>query len=246
MTMTVYKNGPRAMVQYTPGVAYLAGDVIVIGGVPFIADTDNPVGVGLAIIQGAVAGFGGIYLATTDAVAYPVGTYMYWNSANSQVTANPVGNSPFGIIVAGPTGLASDGGPTVAAPTCWVLYLPIPYGSDQPKFTTTALAGPQTMIAGLITGANDITLTSTNAAPGTFTTRTAAQMITDGNLSVGQTYKLRIVDIGAGTFTLAAGAGVTLGAGTYTVPTNTFRDFIVTVPSVGAITITTVGVGTYS
>jgi hypothetical protein len=245
MTMTVYKNGPRAMVQYTPASNYLAGDVIVLNGIPMIADTDNPVGTGLAIVQGALAVYGGVYAIFADA-AYAVGTFVYWNAGAVQVTSNPAGNTPFGYIVAGPTGLASDGGPTGAAIQCWVLHAPFPQTviNGSAKLSTTNLSGA-TLAAGAITGGNPVFLTSTNAAPGTLTTRTATQMIADANLQVGQTYELQITQTGAGTLTLGAGAGVTL-TGTMTVPTNTTRTFVVQVTSATAITITAVGTGTYS
>lgn len=104
-----------------------------------------------------------------------------------------------------------------------------------------------TLAAGVITGAEQVTVLSTNATPGTQTTRTATQMFGDvPNAYVGQQYSLRIANSGAGTLTLAAGSGVTLGSGTYTVPTNTFRDFVVTFNSATTATIQTVGVGTWS
>lgn len=104
-----------------------------------------------------------------------------------------------------------------------------------------------TLAIGNITGAANVALTSTNAAPGTQTTRTATQMFADaGNVQPGDSYVLRITNTGAGLFTLAAGAGVTLGTGTYTVPTNTYRDFTVTFTTATALTIQTTGVGTWS
>jgi hypothetical protein len=104
-----------------------------------------------------------------------------------------------------------------------------------------------TLGAGVITGAENVYVLSTNATPGTQTTRTATQMFGDiPNCAVGFTYTLRITNSGAGTLTLGAGSGVTLGSGTYTVPTNTFRDFTVNFTSATACTIQTTGVGTWS
>lgn len=120
------------------------------------------------------------------------------------------------------------------------------------QITLYNVAGPSTAPANLLSGADDIFVVSSNAAPGTLTTRTAAQMYADlqtligvQNLS-GFLYTIRITNTGAGTLTLAAGTGVTLGAGTYTVLTATYRDFVVNVVGPGAITITTTGLGTYS
>lgn len=118
--------------------------------------------------------------------------------------------------------------------------------------SSVALTASGTMPANAITGAGDVTLINTTATPGTITTRTATQMFADLAVQLGIqppagfTYALRITHTGAGTLTLAAGTGVTFGTGTYTVATNTFRDFSVIVTNGGAITIQTTGVGTWS
>jgi hypothetical protein len=114
------------------------------------------------------------------------------------------------------------------------------------QFSTINVAGPATLSVGNITGAQQVSLTSTNAAPGTLTTRTATQMFADvPNAVAGLAYRLRITNSGAGTLTLGAGTGVTL-TGTMTVPTNTFRDFIVTFTSSSALVIQADGTGTMS
>ncbi|MDB5310681.1 MAG: hypothetical protein JWO38_4883 [Gemmataceae bacterium] len=122
--MAKYICGPRWGVQTFPAVAYNAGDVIVQNDLTFIADVDNPVGIGLAITQGNLY-VGGIYQVAADA-AYGNGTYCYWNPATQQVTsvAGTPGVVPFGWIVTGPAGLVSDGGPTGAAGPCFVLHEP--------------------------------------------------------------------------------------------------------------------------
>lgn len=113
---------------------------------------------------------------------------------------------------------------------------------------TTINVTAGTLVAGDITGASSfVQLISTNATPGTQTTRTAVQMIADhgAGLSVIK-YRLRISNSGAGTLTLGAGSSVTL-TGTMTVATNTCRDFIVTLDGPAATaTIQAVGQGTYS
>ena len=119
--------------------------------------------------------------------------------------------------------------------------LPIPA-----KFTSINVT-VGTLAAGVITGAAVVTVLSTNATPGNQTTRTATQMFADtGNVQPGDSYFLQICNSGAGTLTLLAGAGVTLGSGTYTVPTNTSRTFLVTYTSAVALSIQTIGVGTWS
>lgn len=103
-----------------------------------------------------------------------------------------------------------------------------------------------TLSLGDITGAAFVNLTSTNATPGTQTTRTATLMASDiGGVAAGYSYMLRITNTGANTFTLGAGSNVTL-TGTMTVLTNTYRDFIVTFTSTTACTIQTTGTGTIS
>lgn len=106
-----------------------------------------------------------------------------------------------------------------------------------------------TLAAGNITGGDVVVLITTNATPGTQTTRTALQMYGDDpNAAPGVGYILRICNSGAGTLTLAAGTGVTL-SGTMTVATTTFRDFSVTyggTTAVPTMTITNVGLGTYT
>lgn len=106
-----------------------------------------------------------------------------------------------------------------------------------------------TLPAGTITGGKFLTCITTNATPGTQTTRTAAQMYAeDPNAFIGYSYTLRICNSGAGTLTLAGGTGVTV-TGTATVATNTFRDFNVTYGGTEAaptMTITNIGLGTYT
>lgn len=114
------------------------------------------------------------------------------------------------------------------------------------KFTTAALAPAATAAAGDLTGAASVVMNNSANNPGNYTTRTAAQMIVDGLLSVGDSYELRIVNgQGVGVLTLVAGAGVTL-TGTMTIAINTWRDFVVTVTAAGAITIQSIATGTFS
>lgn len=118
---------------------------------------------------------------------------------------------------------------------------PLPYA----KFVTINVTAG-TLAVGNATGAATVNLTSTNATPGTQTTRTASQMFADTpNARVGDAYMLRITNTGAGVFTLAAGSGVTL-TGTATIAQNTFSDFTVTFTSATALVIQKVGQGTMS
>lgn len=105
-----------------------------------------------------------------------------------------------------------------------------------------------TLAAGNASGAADVYLASTNATPGSQAMRTPAQILGDTpSLVVGQSYALRILNAGAGTFTLAtdSGTGFTM-TGTMTIATTTFRDFIVTINSGTTGTVQAVGQGTFS
>jgi len=118
------------------------------------------------------------------------------------------------------------------------------------NYVVTALnATAGTLPANVITGGSVTVCITTNATPGTQTTRTAAQMYGDDpGAAIGGGYLLRICNSGAGTLTLAGGSGVTV-TGTATVATNTFRDFVVNysgTTAAPAVTITNVGLGTYT
>ena len=112
--------------------------------------------------------------------------------------------------------------------------------------TLSATTG--TLAVGVLTGGDDVTLVTTNATPGNQTLPSAAALLAAQGVTAPFSYNLRIINTGAGTFTMLAdsGATITLGAGTYTIPTNTFRDFVVSFPTATTGTITTVGVGTWS
>lgn len=116
-----------------------------------------------------------------------------------------------------------------------------------PSKFTTLNATTGSLPVGAITGAQDNFLLSTNAVPGAQLVRTAAQMLADSGagISVGQSITMRIVNSGAGTLTLTTDAGATVTmTGTMTVPTNTFRDFVLTFNTPTTATVQSVGSGT--
>lgn len=117
---------------------------------------------------------------------------------------------------------------------------------------TLALTAASTLPAGAITGAQDVVLINSAANPGNQTTRTAVQMLADLTQQLGYTpapgyqWFLTIVHQGAGTLTLVAGTGVSLGTGTTSVATTGNRTYMCTVTAGGpspAITIQTTGSG---
>lgn len=139
---------------------------------------------------------------------------------------------------------------TVTAPTT-VTMAGIATGVISPSLAAQFATGTTTttFAAGQLTGAGFVVYTNTGATPGSIATRTATQMIADiGNASLNQTYMLRVINgQGTGTLTITAGTDVTL-TGTMTVAANTWRDFVVTITSIAAhtMTIQNAGVGTFS
>jgi hypothetical protein len=112
------------------------------------------------------------------------------------------------------------------------------------KYVTSAAAGPATAAAGDLTGGSCVICNYSAIGAANLTTRTAAQMIADANLSVGQTYELEIMNSnGAGPMTLLGGTGVTV-SGTATIAANGTRWFSVKVNSATTMTIQNVGSGT--
>jgi hypothetical protein len=89
-----------------------------------------------------------------------------------------------------------------------------------------------------------VIMNNTGGTPGTYTTRTAAQMVADSNFKGGETYLLVLNNFqGTGTLTLAGGSNVTV-SGTATVAANTGRIFTVVVNAAAtAITITGLAFG---
>ncbi len=110
------------------------------------------------------------------------------------------------------------------------------------QYNTRALSS-STANAGEASGSAICVMNASGATPGTYTTRTATQMIADSGLVLGTAYLLLLVNgQGTGTLTLAGGTGVTI-SGTATVANVTARLFTVLVTNIStpAITITSVG-----
>jgi hypothetical protein len=115
--------------------------------------------------------------------------------------------------------------------------------ADAQYATMNATTG--SLAAGAVTGAKWCYLLTTNATPGVQRVRTAAQMLADiPNGAAGMVWTARVINSGAGTFTLTADAGATVTiSGTATVPTNTFRDFMFTLNTATTATAQSVGSG---
>lgn len=118
-----------------------------------------------------------------------------------------------------------------------------PGGFVLPGFTfNTAAMSSSTASAGWLTGTTPVLiLNNSGATPGTLTTRTAAQMLADTALVVGQTWLVLLVNGQAtGTLTLGGGSNVTI-SGTATVAANTARLYMGQVTSPTTISFTNLG-----
>jgi predicted RecA/RadA family phage recombinase len=91
MAQADFWHGSPLMMDYTPGSAVAAGDVVVIGEIPCIAHTAIA-----ANEVGAVAVGGGVYRVTTDGTTDTAGDKIYWNDAANKVTTTATGNKVFG------------------------------------------------------------------------------------------------------------------------------------------------------
>lgn len=111
----------------------------------------------------------------------------------------------------------------------------------------TADAGTtQTLTAAMISAPNAQYVTHLSASGSTpsLTLPLAATLIAAlPNAQVGTSYILRFINTNSGTATIVTNTGWTL-TGTLTLATNTTRDFLVTITSISAGTVTGVSVGT--
>ncbi|RLS53624.1 MAG: DUF2190 family protein [Planctomycetota bacterium] len=82
-----------AAIDHTPVADVSSGDVIVQGDLVAVARFDIKAGV-----QGALAVFGVFDFLKATNVAYTVGTILYWDDTNNQVTATATGNKQIGKV----------------------------------------------------------------------------------------------------------------------------------------------------
>ena len=107
----------------------------------------------------------------------------------------------------------------------------------------TAALSSTTASAGQLSGGVVCVMNNSGANPGTYTTRTARQMITDSNLQNGQKYIVILCNGQAtGTLTLGGGTGVTI-TGTATVAANVLRVYVVSIDTDTTMTFTNAGSG---
>ena len=91
-----FVHGSPLMVDYTPSGAVSAGDVVVVGVVPFVAHSDIA-----ANVQGAMAAGGGVYEGLTDGSLDTGGALVYWDDTEGEFVAGTSGNTHFGYTLPG-------------------------------------------------------------------------------------------------------------------------------------------------
>lgn len=145
----------------------------------------------------------------------------------------------------------NPGPATTSSPNSFLATTP-PNGTNQ-YYTNTATAAVTVLAAQLMMGDLVVlNMTGTLGAGANLTTDTASNMAVNlPNYSLAATatasYVLRIINSSSGAFswTVVAGTGVTL-TGTATIAQNTWREFLVTISGGNAVTMQSIGTGTYS
>lgn len=93
-----FKSGCPEMVNYTPSVAVVAGEVVVTSGTTRIAHLAIAAG-----ILGALGATGGVYEVAGDA-AIVADAKVYWVDATNKVTETAGANKVFGVTVSACSG----------------------------------------------------------------------------------------------------------------------------------------------
>lgn len=210
-----YVSGRPKMFTYTPASAKLAGDVVVIGGFPVVLHAPNPQ-YGTTTAQDAASSGGGIYKGIADG-ALAVGARVFWDDTNDKFSATSVGNTDFGILLAGPTGDLVGAGPASDGDAAYVLHDP---RSSTPGLSATGKKAENTQSTTATLSIAQTLGGFINSAPGagiTLTLPTAANLVAGMiGCKVGDEITLSIENTagGANSITLAAGSGGTLRGGT--------------------------------
>jgi hypothetical protein len=112
-------------------------------------------------------------------------------------------------------------------------------------YNTNASVGATTAAQGDLTGGLTVVCNYSAVSANNLTTRTAAQMIADANMVVGQSYEVEIINTSGGTMSVVGGAGVTVN-GTVTIGAGNARWFSVKVTGAATITMQNLGFGTFN
>ena len=193
---------------------------------------------------------------TTDTAAAIQGDWTGGAVSNS-FDLTYINKTAFNATLAGGSGVTLVGSVIVPANSTAV-YRVIWTGTDTLSMTqlsvtsnavlpnaivTTLNATTGSLPAGAITGGQEVYLVSSNATPGAQLVRTAAQMLADTpNGAVGMSWKVRIINTGAGNFTLTQDAGNTVTiTGDVVIPQDSWVDYVVTLTGAATATMQSVG-----
>ncbi len=89
-----FLHGSPRFIDYTPGSAVSAGDVVVLGDTPYVAHDDIA-----ANEKGALAAGGGVYEVTPAAAVANGGEPIWWDDTNNQGTETATSNTHLGSSV---------------------------------------------------------------------------------------------------------------------------------------------------
>ena len=98
MAAVILKQGSPVMVDHTPGSAVAAGDVVVVSASPRVCHRAIE-----ANKLGALAVFGGVYLATGNG-AIANGAKVYWDNATGKMSTTAGSLKVFGEAVSACSG----------------------------------------------------------------------------------------------------------------------------------------------
>lgn len=252
-------GGPRIVETTTQAIANLAG-----GSVQTVNTAITTVGAGVlsaAAIVGRLITRSGSVAAFSDATDTAVNIIAAMTNAfigeSFQITIKNVTaftetiTNGLGVTVTGITAIPGDSWArflVTYASAGAVTMLGMEIGalvSLPPAQFNTAAFTVATLAAGIITGADMCYVENSGSTPGAQTVRTAAQMLADipGGY-VGLVTAFRIINKGAGVFTLTADAGATVTiTGTATIAQNITRDYTLTFNTATTATIQSVGSG---
>lgn len=136
-------HGEPLMIDYTPGSAVSAGDVVVQGDAPMIAHVDIA-----ANRKGALALGGGVYKVAADG-AIGILKRVFWDDSANKVTLTASGNKPFGWTI---TAASTDGD--------------LIYVAHDPGDMSSKQAAVVAAVAGTLTGTVDGTIADIAATAG--------------------------------------------------------------------------------
>lgn len=152
------------------------------------------------------------------------------------------------IQITAPTGNEKITADTGGSPNAWMTSAQIAALSAIKAmfYNTSALAVAGQLTVANVTGGSDtvyLAMTGAFAGAAAIQLPTAAAILAAQPMPVGATYNLRVINPSGQTLTLTTAAGITL-SGAVSIPTETFRDYLVTVTSPTTLTVQDVGSGT--